>query len=214
MSQQDDQDWFDLIAGRDVPGASPQVRREARVLRATVLARQREEETAAGGSEAAAVDIARLQEAVVRHLRAGSGAAQGNMRESAVARWLPGLRRVLQSPAFGVGFALLLAAVTVRLMLPMTDERLAQGIDRGGLPELVVRQVDDPGAEASRLAAALRDAGLKPDERQLGQFWYVEATLPDKPGPKLVNVLKRFGIDPGLRGRLRVVISHAGPAAP
>jgi hypothetical protein len=202
MSERDDRDWLDLLAGREVPDADPRTAREARLLRESLLAG-----AAADATEPPPVpehDPAREARLLEGARRAGLGGAS----RPATARAAPTLRRPA-FPRWRWGFALAataVLAVAIFLSLPReqppADEPATM---RGGQPALFVRQVADPQRYAAELAAALQAVGLRAKLSQEGALWYVEATLPDKPDPRIVETFERFEVFGAKAGPVRVV---------
>jgi hypothetical protein len=205
MSDNDDQDWFDLVAGREVPAADPAIRLEAMLVREALLAAKAQDEAAVPASPER--DTARTQRLIERARRErligtgeppGASAPAGRQRVSFAL--LPGWRAA-------VAFATVLAlAIGIALLMPREQPPVEEGGTlRSGLPELVVKQVPEPAASAQALADALRAAGLSVETRQAGAFWYVETTVPDKPDAALVSAFEKAGIVGVRPGPLRVM---------
>ncbi|MBK6973091.1 MAG: hypothetical protein IPH26_09145 [Sterolibacteriaceae bacterium] len=207
MSEKDDQDWLDILAGRAAPGADPATVREAHMLRESILAERAAREAAAVESVTADPEAERR---LIERARRGAPSAEAGVRESperARSRWRLGL------PGWRGAFALaatLVIAVGVFLALP--KERVpvdAPATTRSGLPTLVTKQIADPQRYASDLGAALAAAGLSVEIKQEGEIWYVETTVPDKPDPRLVALFEKFEIFEIRPGALRIVVSQA-----
>lgn len=204
MSDKDDQDWFDLVAGREVPGAKAAVRREAMLVREALLAAKAQEDKVVPVSvEPDATRTQRLIERARREGLLGTGelptvSAPDGKRVS-FARRLDWRTTV----AFAAVFML---AIGITLLVPRGPPPVEPGgTVRAGMPELVVKQVPDPAASAKALSEALRAAGLHVTTREAGAFWYVESTVPDKPDVTLVSAFENAGIFALRPGPLRVM---------
>lgn len=206
MSDKDDQDWFDLVAGREVPDAKSAVRRKAMLMREALLAAKAQEDKVVPVSvEPDATRTQRLIERARREGLLGTGelptvSAPDGKRRVSFARRL-GWRT---TAAFAAVFML---AIGITLLVPREPPLVEPGgTVRGGMPELVLKQVPDPAASAKALSEALRAAGLHVTTRQAGAFWYVETTVPDKPDATLVSAFENAGIFALRPGPLRVML--------
>lgn len=201
-TEQDDQHWFDLMAGRAVPDAHGRTRADTAWLRAALLAYRAR--PPAGQMPAAEQRIERL---LGRAVQAGvlppSPAAQPAPSQPAVPSRRPAWwRQLFGSPARGasrpaIGWALAPALVVVALvgtvLLRQTDPPAERpDVERG--PALQQISAADPAQRQQQLVQALRAAGLdaQPFER-LGRRG-VDIELPVPLPPPQAQALQREGL--------------------
>ena len=205
MNEKDDQDWFDLVAGRQVPGASQVAGREAELIRRAlkVSAILTSPEII---PDQDAIREQRLLDRAHAAARSTSSPRTDRIAQTPttlIATWLGGWRS-----AFTV--AVVLAAVSVLyLLIPhqqMVDE---PDTTRGGKSTVYARRVPDPARASLLLADALTNAGIKVRRRQEGENWQVEFNMPDTFAPEAVKALERLDIRNPSPGPMLVIVEKS-----
>lgn len=166
MSQHDD-DWIELIAGRDVPDADAELRAEAQELRSAVQAR----------GKLADVDEASLQR-LFKRMRdegvLGTSAEQPEKRAPAIKAGRPHrLAAVAAMAVLSVGLAVLLR--------PVAPPALTGGLEtpRGADPDLKHATTGQAHAAAAQLQRQLAALGIQGRLVQYSDGASVEAFVPD-----------------------------------
>jgi hypothetical protein len=202
MSEQDDQDWFDLLAGRHVPNASAIAQQEAALLRQAITAHRQDSAESDGFPEH---DLARELMLINRASIAINNAPENRMpaQPRSVAdvfgNWRYGWRP-------GFAFATLVAIVAlVYTWLPIQLPDNQPDIVRGGGPTVYARQVGEPERVSRELADTLFHAGIKVMRRHEGYIWYVEFDMPDTPAPNIVLAMERIDVT-GLRAGPTMIV--------
>lgn len=211
MSEKDDRDWFELVAGRDVPDADPAVRHEADLVRTALLQQAASENEFAIASEEA--DAQRTWRLIERARAEGLIAAADRDPAKMEAR---SVRNALMGWMFSIRgtvalVAALLLAVGVAVMMsyqPVSNPE--DSVSRGGAPRLIVRDVTDPAASAKRLAAELDVTGLRVSYRSTSNGWYVETDIPENPGEVVLAAFQRADILVVQPGPVRVIFRRKG----
>lgn len=183
MSDTDDHDWLEALAGRGT--AHSATRREALVLRGALLAATRDE------------NLARL---APRDARREEDLLERAAREGVIGR--PAPRRNFLLP-IAAGLALTLTAgLLIRWQATAPDDQAVRGSDSG-----VVRLgADDPAALKLRILEALRAAGVEATGYEALGVHGIDADLPRPLTPAARRALAEFAIPEPADGVLRIEI--------
>lgn len=184
MSDRDDNDWLDALAGRDTVDSA--TRREALALRGAVLAVSR---TADNVVRLMPRDTRREQQLLERAAREGVLEHPPPRRNY----WLP----------IAAGLALTMTAgLLVRWQTTAPDFEVVRGAEAG-----VVRlAADDPAALKMRILEALRAAGIEATGYEALGVHGIDADLPQPLTPGARRALAEFGIPEPADGVLRIEI--------
>ncbi len=203
MARSDDEQWWDLLAGKEAPDASDEKGRQAKALRDAVL----REHAAIGADIDAAASFSRFQARLERERPATgkktreAGDTQAARGFGSIARWL----RSLRGPQIAAAFALLLA---IGAMVRMGLSPQADFVIRDyALGQRNYVQVDDPQAHQAKLAAELKALGIDAETLAVpdthGAF-VVQATIPAQSSEALLQILARHGLRGFRSGELDV----------
>ncbi len=191
MARSDDEQWWDLLAGKEAPDASDEKGRQAKALRDAVL----REHGAIGADIDAAASLSRFQARLERERPAiGKGTREAGDTQSAsgsIARWLKGLR----GPQIAAAFALLLV---IGAMVRMSLSPQADFVIRDyALGQRNYVQVDDPQVHQAKLVTELKALGIDAETLAVPDTngaLVVQATIPAQSSEALLQILERHGL--------------------
>ncbi len=190
MMQDDDELWFDALAGRAAPDSA--AAREGRAMRAAMLARD------VGNVEVEQSDTAREQTLVARARREGVLSIAGATRRK------PGSLQLSLATAAIVCLALGFWAIE----RPRDNDAFVVRSAPDGSPNGTVRiESNDPEALKRRLLSDLRAAGVPANGYQRLGTEGIDADLPEVLPDKVAAVLDRYHLAPPADGVLRVEIA-------
>jgi hypothetical protein len=195
MAQNDDDQLWDLLAGKEAPKVSDIARRHAQALRDAVLRRHEAIDSEIDVDASLSKFQTRLERE--RPFNGASAEPSGPRNDRSlglfrlVARWF----NTLRGPQIALALALVL---TVGVVLRVGFQ---------GQPDFVVRdyavgernyvKVDDQKAHQTRLAAELKELGLTVevlDVPDVNGALVVQATLPPQADSRLIQILARHGL--------------------
>jgi hypothetical protein len=203
MARSDDEQWWDLLAGKAAPDVPDEKSRHAKALREAVLRQHRaiEADIDAGAS------LARFQARLERERPAiGKGTREAGDTGPAsvfgsIVRWLRGLR----GPQIAVAFALLLAVgAIVRMGLQPQPDFVMRDYAVGQRNYV---KVDDPQVHQARLVAELKALGIDAEtlaNPDVNGALVVQATVPTQSSEALLKILERHGLRGFRAGELDV----------
>ncbi len=198
MTEPDDLDWLDVLAGRDPKSVVRPTEREARILREAILVQSNSEQPVASGDERN-----RQSELLERARRAGL-----LVRRSPARRRSPGRPRapnvwLRMGVAAGiVGIALL----TAREWLPNRQPDVLRGRD-----EVFRLQAQDPRQLKQQILTDLKAAGVPATGYEALDAQGIDADLPEPVPARIGGVLRKYGIPAPTDGSLRVEIRAQPP---
>lgn len=194
-------DFFELLAGREVPDVDPALARGVRHMRWAVQLRAL---NAGADTHAGAPSPSRLQE-LLDAVEAQGGFAPPVPRTAAAARWL---QRMLREPA--ASFAVLATLVlTAGLFVALPRDDLAdhQAEQLRGAPVHHLVASPDPERAQARLTGQLRTAGAQVLTTRAGEReWDLEVTWPAAAAPAVGRVLAAHGVPPARGGSLLLTV--------
>ena len=188
MTDQDDQDWIDTLAGRKpAPGADPRTVEEAKALREAIRAAERAPSTSDFDADAG------LQRLLFR-LRGRNLLDARKPRR----RW-----PVYAGVAATASLALAVGVVVMQEHEPAKpDDR---PLFRGG-PASQVLTTGEPAKLAAAIARDLERVGAQPTVVESDTAALVEADWPPETGPQHAELLTRYGLKTPAGTRLRIEI--------
>ncbi|HZF26395.1 MAG TPA: hypothetical protein VEZ88_09045 [Steroidobacteraceae bacterium] len=194
MSERNDQDWLDALAGRAGVDAASSDAREARALREGMLQRAVEEPAPVG-----AIDLERENALIARARREGLVGRESARQEPQprAPAWMMGWRSSL---AFAASVTLAIA-LAWWLQPNMTPETV-RGVELG----IVRIQASDPAALKEQLIEELRAVGIEATGYAVLNRQGIDADLPLPLTPRVRGVLERHRIPVPADGVLRVEI--------
>jgi hypothetical protein len=207
ITEADDLDWFDAIAGRPRPGADARTLLEATLLRAAARAWAPRPLPA----EALRTD----PEALLARARHEGLPTRGRWCAGCAQRWRA-LRSRPWAGGLGLAVAALLAVLVFGVLPPLGDDGAG---DPGVLPVLRGAPADgvwllrdaEPQALRDRIADELAAAGLAAHRyERLGRFG-LDAEVPAPTSAAVAQALHRHGVQPGPDGVLRIEVEKAAP---
>lgn len=182
----DDDHWFALLTGHEVPEAHPETVREAQLLRQTILA-----EASEAASPPATAEVPAGLDRLLGRLRA----------EGLLTPRQPWWRQPRT-------WSLLAVAATVLCSMPWVMRALqpepTEVIKTLTLPHFLYAA--DPVAQTQSLQTALRAQGITARVQAQGPGHYLTATLPQPVPEAVLRVLSTYGLDAPADGQLHVVI--------
>lgn len=192
MSEQDDQDWFNLVAGRQVPEASALARQEAALIRhALDIARTQDSVQRVAIPEQDPIrERALIDQAhtVIKDAAKNQTPTRFRRVTSVFGQWLHGWR-----PGFAVATVVAIVALTY-VWMPIQPRDNQPDVVRGGGPTVYARQVAEPERVSKELADTLVNAGIKVVPRHEGNTWFVEFEMPDAPAPSIVHTMEQLDV--------------------
>lgn len=203
MHESDVDTWCELLAGREVPGASEQLCRQANAMREALELRRESVENME-------VTADQTEQGLRKLIAYGEATQAFEVPRAPVVAvgWMSKLWEKLRyrgdfGPAAAFASVLLVMAIVIGVSQQAEPPRveIERGADNHGEPV----QVSDPAGVAANLAAELRHLGVKPAVRQNGRFWFVDAVLPQPADERLSNLLRRYGLAEPVDGDLRAV---------
>ena len=197
MSDDDDETWLDVLAGRTTPDPNRPAAREAQLLRESLI-RQRQLQPAEQHPQLAAQDARREEELLARAEREGLIDSARLRRRSG---WVTGAR-VLAAAA-----AIAFMAIGLTLFLRTGSE---QEIYRGTHDGVVTVEAANPATLKNELLAELRAAGVAATGYERFGLQGVDAELPRPISPQVRAVLQRHHLPVPADGVLRVEITSPG----
>lgn len=185
MSDKDDQDWIDLLAGQSVPDADPKTAREARIFRAALLAHSEKPK------EDTEIPYPAIWEKLLTRLE---------VEKQETARRPSHTTRQYYDPLWALAASLFIAVFIVwewNDFIPMCnppgfDElHYENSISRSEVPCVNDIVNSKTRAAANHLQKELKSFGVKTQLCKMAQGWRVRATLPAVKPPALEAWLTR-----------------------
>ncbi len=196
MADEDNETWFDVLAGRTAPDPNQHAAREARLLRESLL-RQRQLHPAEQAPRLPARDARREAELLARAQREGLIDAARLQQRSP---WLRGGRAV----ALAAAAAIACIAIGLSLFLP-TETR--QEIYRGTHDGVVTIEAANPATLKGQLITELRAAGVAATGYERFGIQGVDAELPRPVSSQIREVLRKHHLPVPADGVLKVEIT-------
>lgn len=183
MSDKDDQDWIDLLAGQSVPDADPETVREAQVFRAALLAH----------SEKSKDDTEMPHPAIWEKLL-----ARIEIEKAATEPRISRATEQHYDPPLALAASVLIAVLIMWIVGPIYPSCRSDGpssddlISRSGLP--CVNNIVNPQTRtiAAHLQKELKALGIKTKTCQIEQGLRIKTTLPAVRSPVLEDLLTRY----------------------
>ena len=186
MAEQDDQHWFDTLAGRAASDADPAALKEAQAVRRAVLALSADQDAQDLDVEAGA------QKLLFRLRREGLDGATK--------------KRSWQTyGAFALAATLVLTVGVVLLQSPPVEDT---PVYRGVGAQTIT--APDAAKLAAAITADLEALGIKPKVIRFGATFTLSADWPAKPDAKHAALLKRHALKQPAGGTLVIELSQAG----
>jgi hypothetical protein len=179
MSEQNDHDWIDTLAGRNAAGADPATVKEAQAVRRAVLSLPADQEAQDLDVETGA------QKLLFRLRREGLDGVSQNRKS-----WQ-------RYSAFALAATLLLAAGVVMLQSPPVDDT---PVYRGTGAQTI--NTPDTAGLAATLTAELEALGIQPKVTRFGATYTLSAGWPAKPDAQHAAFLKRNALKQPAGGTL------------
>jgi len=170
MAEQDDQNWFDTLAGRNGVNADHATTKEAQAVRRAVLVLKPDQDAADLDVEAGAQNL------LFRLRREGLDAVSRKKSWQFYG-------------AFALAATLVLAIGVVLLQAPPVEET---PVYRGGGAQTIT--TPDTAKRAATLTTDLEALGIKPKVTRFGATFTITADWPAKPEVKHVAFLKRHAL--------------------
>jgi len=188
---QDDQDWLDLLAGRKANNAATTTRREAELLRQTILTRHTavDDDDEPKAEPVSDQDLDHAWQRMRFRLPRAPQQQQSSQQQQPQAVTRPLRQR--RSTLVAMALAATLAGVVIApklLISPRQPETAVKGLIQ---PQLLSSATPERMAQA--IASALLAQGLEPQVKQQDDKWVVEAEIP-APTTELEQVLQRFSL--------------------
>ena len=199
-SEQHDDDFLELLAGRDAPNADKDTRHDAALMRDVILSRIEHQQE----KQRVDLEIPEISDEDLEH-------RWQQMRFEMRRNGLIGKKRnnAARNNVIALALAATLAGVFIvpNVFLPPEVDVIPE-IPKGiVLP--VFKNVDDPQSKAEALAAQLQTQGLKPTLGQVDGGWAVRVDL-EAGDVGLVDLLRQFDVDMPEDGKLHVRFVKAG----
>ena len=196
MADEDNQTWFDVLAGRTVSDPNQHAAREARLLRESLL-RQRQLHAEEQAPRLPARDARREADLLARAQREGLiDPAPFRARSP----WLRGGRAV----ALAAAAAIACIAIGLSLFLPTETP---QEIHRGSHDGVVTIEAANPAALKGQLITELRAAGVAATGYERFGVQGIDAELPRPVSSRIREVLQKHHLPVPADGVLKVEIT-------
>jgi hypothetical protein len=196
MSEQDDRAWLSSLSGKDEDLPDRPANREARLLRAALLERSRDEPTAMPPDErerqAQLIKLARREGLLAERSRPAADPIPKRQRPRTAV-----LRLALAAGLAG------LAIATAWQWLPSRHAEIVRGASDSGVVHL---RAANPKPLKEQIIRELGAAGVKATGYESLDAQGIDADLPQPVPPGVADVLRKYGIPTPTDGSLRVEI--------
>lgn len=186
MAEQDDQHWFDTLAGRTAENADPATAKEAQAVRRAVLA------------------VKPDQDAQEFDVEPGTQKLLFRLRQEGLDGATPKKKTWQLYGAFALAATLVLA-ISVIMLQPPPDEDTP--IYRGGSAQTI--NTSDTTKLAATLTSELEAMGIKPKVTRFGATYTISAAWPAKPDAKHAAFLRRYALKQPAGNTLVIEVSQS-----